>query len=258
MPSCSPSSAPTEAPSKPTGVNLFYAIWVEGNEGCRNDGDEPDYMAVNPTEWLSSTMEACCKKYFVGYLYDACMGRYPPDHDDCNVMLFYPDWDGSNKNCLDDGKEPYYMLSNHQYFLSNTREECCEKFYYWDFYTCSGTTPELTHGEFYPDWSGGGSTCLADGNKIPDYMIGNQKWFLSTTLEKCCERHFYWDINDCLGTTAVGTDKWYASYEDQKCVQDCSGAPPCGGVAEPWDQKYTSKEQCCKGQLSWVAKCRFK
>ena len=89
-------------------------------------------------------------------------------------------------------------------------------------------------------------------------MIGNQKWFLSTTLEKCCERHFYWDINDCLGTTAVGTDKWYASYEDQKCVQDCSGAPPCGGVAEPWDQKYTSKEQCCKGQLSWVAKCRFK
>eukprot|EP00984_Skeletonema_dohrnii_P010172 scaffold3958_cov131-Skeletonema_dohrnii-CCMP3373.AAC.2 len=256
MPSCSPSSSPTEAPSG-NSVNLFYPEWVKGSEGCRNDGDEPDYMAVNPTEWLSSTRDACCKKYFGGYMYEDCMGRYPPDHDDCNSMLFYPDWNGSNKKCINDGKEPYYMLSNHQLFLSNTLEECCEKFYEWDFYTCSGTTPELTHGEFYPDWSGGGSTCLADG-KIPDYMIGNQKWFLSTTLEKCCERHFYWDINECLGTTAVGTDKWYASYEDQKCVQDCSGAPPCGGVAEPWDQKYTSKEQCCKDQLSWVAKCRFK
>jgi hypothetical protein len=43
-------------------------------------------------------------------LYDSCMGRYPPDHDDCNVMLFYPDWAGSNEGCIDDGKEPYYML----------------------------------------------------------------------------------------------------------------------------------------------------
>lgn len=37
-------------------------------------------------------------------MYDDCMGRYPPDHDDCNSMLFYPDWHGANKGCLDDGK----------------------------------------------------------------------------------------------------------------------------------------------------------
>ena len=60
-------------------------------------------MAVNPTDWLSSTMEACCKRFFGGFMYDTCMGRYPPDQDDCNMMLFYPDWNGSNKGCLDDG-----------------------------------------------------------------------------------------------------------------------------------------------------------
>ncbi len=70
----------------------------------RNDGDEPDYMALEPTSWLSSTVEACCKTFFGGYRYDACMGRYPPDHDDCNVMLYYPDWDGANEGCTDDGK----------------------------------------------------------------------------------------------------------------------------------------------------------
>ena len=62
-------------------------------------------MAVNPTQWLSSTMQACCKKFFGGYNYDSCMGRYPPDHDDCNVMLYYPDWNGANKGCIDDGKQ---------------------------------------------------------------------------------------------------------------------------------------------------------
>ena len=69
----------------------------------RNDGDEPEYMAVNPTEWLYSTMEACCKKYFNGFLYDECIGRYPRDADDCNKQLFYPDWNGSNEGCVDDG-----------------------------------------------------------------------------------------------------------------------------------------------------------
>jgi len=154
------------------------------------------------------------------------------------------------------GKEPYYMLGNAQYFLSNSIEECCEKFYEWNFYECSGTTPELTHGEFYPDWSGRGSTCLADG-KIPDYMISNQNWYLSTTLEKCCERHFYWSINECLGTTSVGSNDWYVSYEDVKCVKDCSGAESCGGVAEPWDKLYSTKEKCCKEKLPWAPKCRF-
>ena len=149
------------------------------------------------------------------------------------------------------------MLSNHQLFLSNTKEECCEKFYEWDYYTCTGTKPELTNGEFYPDWSGKGSTCLDDG-EMPDYMLSNQKWYLSTTLKKCCERHFYWDTNECLSTEAVGTDKWYVSYEDEKCVQDCGGASPCGGVANPWDELFSSKELCCKDKLAWVPKCRFK
>ena len=79
-------------------------------------------------------------------MYDSCMGRYPPDLDDCNVMLYYPDLEGSNKGCVDDGQEPYYMLSNHEYFLSNSREECCNSFYEWNFYSCTGSTPTLTNG----------------------------------------------------------------------------------------------------------------
>lgn len=82
-------------------IILILAFTLTPN---RNDGDEPDYMAADPTQWLSSTMEACCKKFFDGYSYDACMDRYPRDQDDCIVKLFYPDWNGSNKGCIDDGK----------------------------------------------------------------------------------------------------------------------------------------------------------
>ena len=150
------------------------------------------------------------------------------------------------------------MLSNNQYFLSNTREECCKKFYGWDLYTCTGTELELTNGEYYPDWSGGSSTtstCPNDSN-MPNYMLNNQAWYLSTSLRKCCERHFFWDINKCLGTNAVGTETWYVKYEANTCVQDCVGVSPCGGIAEAWDEVFSSKEHCCKEKLFWVARCR--
>ena len=223
----------------------------------RNDGDEPDYMAADPLTWQSSSMESCCKKFFGGYLYETCIGRYPPDQDDCNRMLYYPDWEGSNKGCTDDGQEPYYMLSNSDYFLSNTKEECCKKFYEWDYYTCTGTLPKLTHGEYYPDWSGSSTlTCLND-NKIPQYMLTNQAWYLSTTLQQCCERHFFWDLNKCLGSEAVGTSEWYVKYDANACVQDCVGGPNCGGLAEIWDEKFLDKEDCCEKKLWWDKNCIF-
>ena len=72
----------------------------------RNDGDEPDYMAENPTDWLSSTMESCCQKFFAGnsYQFEICMGVYPKDDDDCIQELYYPDWAGSNEGCIADGR----------------------------------------------------------------------------------------------------------------------------------------------------------
>ena len=60
-------------------------------------------MTVNPTDWLSSTLEACCKKWFSGFIYNTCIGKYPQDSDNCVTRYYYPDWQGSNKGCLADG-----------------------------------------------------------------------------------------------------------------------------------------------------------
>ncbi len=83
---------------------LYLQQLISPFDHHRNDGAEPDYMAVNPSEWLSSSMESCCKKFFSGYAYDSCMNRYPRDDGGCTPKLFYPDWEGGNEGCMDDGK----------------------------------------------------------------------------------------------------------------------------------------------------------
>ena len=45
-------------------------------------------MAVNPTQWLSSTLAACCTKFFLGYSYEICMKLHPRDDDDCRTGAF--------------------------------------------------------------------------------------------------------------------------------------------------------------------------
>jgi len=217
-------------------------------------------MEINPTQWLSSSLDACCKKFFGGFFYKQCIGAYPPDADDCNVMLFYPDWNGSNEGCVDEGQEPLYMLGNAQYFLSNTREECCEKFYKWNYYSCTGTTPDGS-GDYYPAWNGSPATCKNDG-KMPDYMLNpdNARWYLFSTLKECCEMHFNYELTKCLGssgTSVAGSNEWYVEYSANTCVQDCIGSSTtCGGLVEgAWVETFSSKKACCDAKLWYYPDC---
>ena len=59
------------------GSGLFYPDWAGTNKGCLNDGNEPNYMAANPTQWMHSTLDSCCKKY---YFYDhaKCISSITP------------------------------------------------------------------------------------------------------------------------------------------------------------------------------------
>jgi hypothetical protein len=52
--------APAPAPT-PTTSGLWYPDWAGSNDGCIADGNEPDYMAQNPTLWMYSTLSECCE-----------------------------------------------------------------------------------------------------------------------------------------------------------------------------------------------------
>eukprot|EP00984_Skeletonema_dohrnii_P023407 scaffold12503_cov128-Skeletonema_dohrnii-CCMP3373.AAC.4 len=182
-------------------------------------------MESNPTEWLSSSLDACCKKFFGGFLYKQCIGAWPPDADDCNLNLFYPDWSGANEKCVDDGTKP------------------------------DGS------GDYYPDWNGYPATCKNDGN-MPDYMLNpdNARWYLSSTLKECCERHVHYDLDNCMGssgTPVAGSDEWYVEYSANTCVQDCIGSSTtCGGLVEgSWVETFSTKKACCDAKLWYYDDC---
>ena len=153
------------------------------------------------------------------------------------------------------------MLQNKNDFLFNSLLECCERFYSWDLYGCQGKDPVLTNGEYYPNWEVFGDYCTNEG-EVPTYMLNNQKFYLSHTLEDCCEKHFSWDKNKCMGGTITGSNKWYVIYgASETCLQDClttSGNEYCGGIVPSWQEEngevFDTQEECCEEMLYWLPK----
>lgn len=76
---------------------------------------------------------------------------------------------------------------------------------------------------------------------------------------KCCEEKLPWlSLFKCLAATngsnsgvVSGSEQWYVDWKHYKCVKDCVGGAPCGGLKESWDEDYASASECCK-QIAWV------
>lgn len=303
---------------------LFYPDWSPGGEGCKNDGKEPKYMSDSPSDYLHSTLDSCCSTYF-GWNYETCMGNLPGI---CARSLFYPDWDGGNEGCIDDGNEPPYMTNNAMSYLFMLIEDCCEEHYSWNYDDCvgkkssqnsalyfpdwegdndgcinggkqpkymnnapdvwmhesladccgtnyawkydectsagatPGSAPSPTPGSglYYPDWVGGKSVCSNDGGQ-PAYMSIAPSLWMHATAEACCTKNFNWNYDGCIGTSSSGsstsstpgtggTGKYYMSWSQQTCVQDCVGGGICGGLAQEWDILYDNLGDCC-GERNW-------
>jgi hypothetical protein len=102
----------------------------------------------------------------------------------CVTGLFYPDWEGENEGCVDNGMEPYYMTRNPYGYLFNTQEDCCKEHYSWDYKTCMGIKTG-SGDKWYPDWEGD-DKCKNDG-RAPKYMVEAASIWLEDSLESCCK-----------------------------------------------------------------------
>ena len=86
--------------------------------------------------------------------------------------------------------------------------------------------------------------------------------WMFTTLQQCCERHYWWNYDECMGDESPSVDVANAKYymvwgTTRKCVQDCDvgAGPDCGGRANFWDQLFDSRSICCDEMNWWNAKC---
>jgi hypothetical protein len=74
-----------------------------------------------------------------------------------------------------------------------------------------------------------------------------------TTLQACCESHYLWQLSTCLGASAAagtGSNEWYMDYDLNKCVKDCVGASPCGGLADG-EITFSTQDKCCEERMWW-------
>ena len=128
--------------------------------------------------------------------------------------------------------------------------------------------------------------CVEDIKEVADTTT-----MLYETAEECCAEKLS-TVQYCAetsqGIAATGTSKWYVSYEDKQCNQDCpvddgsatpaptpAGTPdplatpaptadplaagdnstynPCGGLATPDMTLYDSETICCESTLAYLS-----
>ncbi|EJK73487.1 hypothetical protein THAOC_04881 [Thalassiosira oceanica] len=260
-------------------------------------------LSADPSNYMSTTLAKCCSSYF-SWNYDVCIGNLPGI---CARSLFYPDWEGSNTGCVDDGNEPSYMTANAVGYMFTHKSDCCQQHYNWNYEECLGISTTANSNLYYPDWEqdhickkGGGQPqgqqCLARrpgpptgtltgkapktsarmseifaeealsllfvqcahghlfcpySGQQPAYMNTNPSQWMDTTQLSCCNKYYSWNSANCLAygssssSTSAGTGKFYMNWVTSKCVQDCVGAAPCGGIAEFWDDLFDTRATCC-------------
>eukprot|EP00804_Cyclotella_cryptica_P017072 CCRYP_003317-RA/>CCRYP_003317-RA protein AED:0.06 eAED:0.06 QI:0/1/0.5/1/1/1/2/198/460 len=119
------------APAPSPGSGLYYPDWTGSNEGCLNDGNEPDYMAANPTLWMHSTLDSCCKKNY-SYNLSSCTGAAASS----GSLKWYMSWDA--KKCVQDcvGAAPCGGAANSWDLTYDTQSKCCSERMWWDITAC--------------------------------------------------------------------------------------------------------------------------
>jgi hypothetical protein len=135
--------------------------------------------------------------------------------------------------------------------LHDTAEDCCSAEYSWiDTELCAARTTRALNGKYWADQSG---KCYQD-SVVPTEDLSVEMY---DSIEDCCAFGVPWlSEGACLaasGLAVEGLGSTLFYVQNEKCVQDCVGAAPCGGLAEKWNTKYNTKAECCD-KIPWVAR----
>lgn len=235
-------------------------------------------MRANPTGYLHSIAEDCCKAH---YQWDIATCRM----NSLGEPLFYPLFDSEMGGCKNDGLEPFYIKRYEGYFF-DTLEGCCETYFSFSLAECvnpSDVVPCYSFMEmydvdylergYYPVFTDENNDiyCLNDGN-APAYMQTFPKAWKHDTLEQCCRTNFQFLFRECMGslsdialnpciqeTVDDHTFKWYVIYHQRgnpECVQDCHIGPDCNSWSNYHEELYVSYMECCDKHLWYIEDSR--
>ncbi|KAL7465658.1 hypothetical protein ACHAXS_005972 [Conticribra weissflogii] len=174
---------------------MWYPDWTGANEGCINDGNEEDYMRLNPVGYyLFDTLESCCSKHY-SWNYNQCARIEGNAIGPNGEALYYPDWEGENRSCKNDGRQPAYMSNYPEAWMFADLASCCEKCYHWNLDECMGSSTAAGSGNWYPDWEQ--SICVQDCvGAFPCGGFAHDWDPLYPSAAACCNSKLNW-VTDC-------------------------------------------------------------
>jgi len=182
-----------------------------------------------------------------------------------DLTSWYPTWHNTDNTCSNDGNAPAYMTLTGN-FIYGTLESCCNAYYSWSFTECmklgGATSATFATNEFYVDYISMsckqscevGTALLNCAGTAPSWKT------VFATAELCCKGKLWWlGASVCVADSTLtpvpvtaGGGEWYRKGE--KCVKDCddSSDSQCGGMAERWEEVFSSSSACCTNKLWWV------
>lgn len=97
-----------------TTANLFYPDWEGSNSACiqNSDSNAPDYMKMNPTQWMFATLAECCETHYP-WMVPSC----DPSGSAVVSNLWCMSW--SNNKCMQE--------CNGWDYTYETQAECCNQ-----------------------------------------------------------------------------------------------------------------------------------
>jgi len=193
------------------------------------------------------------------------MGNLPGT---CARSLFYPDWEGDNEGCINDGNEPAYMTDNALNYMFSLVVDCCKEHYQWNYHACTLAASTLNRDMYFPDWDSTDNVCKTGGGQ-PPYMNNSPDIWMHDTLAECCSANYAWNYATCIGsaptptattpaaTTPTATTPsatpalYYPDWlsNDYGCSND--NGQPSYMTNSPSFWMHSTLEACCNKNYSW-------
>ena len=162
---------------------------------------------------------------------------------------WWPQWGtGESTNiCENGGDIPSYMAQNQGQYFSDSKQECCEKWFPYALKDCVGPTSGGSTKEYIvPNWID--FHCEVKKEKdMEAYELADT----FESAEDCCKKRFSFSYKKCCQQAgcAVSTETLYYP-KDGKCVDGVEGE------MESWEIAFAedSVSKCCESNFWWNTK----
>mmetsp|Transcript_25700 Transcript_25700/g.44898 ORF Transcript_25700/g.44898 Transcript_25700/m.44898 type:complete len:1663 (+) Transcript_25700:1-4989(+) len=244
----------------------YYPSW-DSAQICVNNTDVPDYMRLNPSQWVYDDIDSCCERYY-NWNHADCVTKSGGNSTATATLKWYVNHEDEicEQDCPVDGGGPCGGLVPSWKTLFETVISCCENRLSWIATSVceAGSTLQTATGtsKWHVDYLL--EQCVQDcaspgANATCGGVVTSANVDLYDTSDSCCTAKLGWvegDICEASSTNTVvsssGSSGWYVDHKLHRCVQDCKGAAPCGGLRKSWDEVFSSSSACCSAKLWWL------